>query len=97
MADEIYVVTRVEGRPERFDLSEQDTKEIVEKLRAALDEVGAEGVMRLAPIGDNHPLDIIKYPSLAAVTKHKEAMWKLGVYKYWKLESVAYTRQKFPF
>ena len=97
MADEVYVVTRVEPLPARYDLSEQDLKEMAAKLNSVMDEVGAEGVMRLAPHGGHHPLDVAKYPSLAAVNKVKKAMWELGMYRYWKLDAVAYTRLDFPF
>ena len=85
MADEIYVVTRLTPTPQRFDLSQQERDDLVEKWKAA----GAgESVMGfgLGRLDGKGMILVHKYPSRDAWREYLKAIWELQIHKYFTLE-----------
>jgi hypothetical protein len=87
MQKEVYVVTRFQPNPERYDLTDEEFKSKVASLNAARESAGGEIALRLG-VHSSYAnwIHVAKYPSLEAWLAFKDAMWRMGSAKYWTSE-----------
>ena len=89
MADEIYVVMRMTVTPQRFELSQEERDDLVEKWKATAAEAGGERVLdvNLGRLDGKGPISVYKFPSNDAWVGYLKAIFKLEVHKYFTLDN----------
>ena len=86
MAEDLYVIQRIMALPARFELSEQEAKELADKDLCAQEDAGGEIVDRYGSYADKGVIRILKFPDLAAWEQYRKSVFKFSAHKYWSLE-----------
>ena len=95
MADPIYVVSRIQALPARFDLSDEELKALWDSMTAAFKDVGGEHVLNLGLFAGGLVM-IDTYPDAQALRALNKAYFDLCVPRYWRVTSDVGVRVEIP-